>query len=108
MEWDYTDGRNNEIIHGFEFEESHPPGDYLPPNGTGPPYGPASVYAFIDGCIGKEYYNGADALIGLKTVSTIDAIYRSARSGVTLTDYYHRYFFVLMPFWLVCMEAYRA
>jgi hypothetical protein len=47
--------RKNEIIHGFEFEDCHPPGDHLPPNGTGPPYGPASVYAFIDGCLGKVF-----------------------------------------------------
>lgn len=52
-------------------------------NGKG--RGPESVHEFIDGCRGKAFYNGADATIGFKAVATIDAIYRSAKSGVMET-----------------------
>ena len=55
-------------IEGFEFE-----------NLTVVP-GPESIHSFIDGCLGKEYYDGANGLLGLKTVATIDAIYRSTIS----------------------------
>jgi len=58
----------NLLIEGFEFE-----------NLTVVP-GPESIHSFIDGCLGKEYYDGANGLLGLKTVATIDAIYRSTIS----------------------------
>ncbi|CAE8582049.1 unnamed protein product [Polarella glacialis] len=44
-------------------------------------YGPESLKAFIDSCLGKPVFNGADAIVGLKAVQTIDAMYRSAKSG---------------------------
>jgi len=63
------DGQN-EVISGFEFENTDVEGD-----------GPESLQAFIDACAGVEYFSGADAEIGLKAVATIDALYRSALSG---------------------------
>ena len=47
--------------------------------------GPESIYAFVDACLDRQYYNGANALIGLQTVVTIDAIYRSSISGMMET-----------------------
>ena len=35
----------------------------------------------MSACQGDEYFAGTDALIGLKVVATIDAMYRSAKSG---------------------------
>lgn len=58
---------------GFEFENY----DQHAQNGTGP----ESLHAFIDACLQREHYNGADASVGLRTVQTIDAMYRSAKSG---------------------------
>ena len=37
--------------------------------------------AFVDACLGRPYFNGADADVGLKVVRAIDAMYRSAKSG---------------------------
>ena len=51
----------------FDFEN-------LDDNGTGP----ESLHSFLDACLGqKDIYVGADALLGLRTVQTIDAMYRS-------------------------------
>ena len=47
--------------------------------------GPESVHAFIDGCLDKPFYNGADARIGFMTVATIDAVYRSGKSKMLET-----------------------
>ena len=56
---------------GFEFEELEQSG-----------IGPESLQSFIDACIGgSNYYVGADALVGLRSVQTIDAMYRSHVSG---------------------------
>jgi predicted dehydrogenase len=67
LEISLNDGEST-IIDGFEFENlSVTPG-------------PESIHNFIAGLMGKEYYDGANCLIGLKTVATIDAIYRSTIS----------------------------
>lgn len=45
--------------------------------------GPESLQAFISACLGEQTYaNGADAWVGLQAVLTLDAMYRSAKSGV--------------------------
>eukprot|EP00967_Tisochrysis_lutea_P029073 scaffold33958_cov28-Tisochrysis_lutea.AAC.1 len=43
--------------------------------------GPGSLDAFVRACRDEPYYNGAGATEGLKTVATIDALYRSIQSG---------------------------
>jgi len=55
---------------GFEFEDLDQDGN-----------GPASLQCFIDSCLGLEYYVGADCLTGLRSVQTIEAMYRSHVSG---------------------------
>lgn len=60
-----------EVLHDqFQFENYEPSGN-----------GPESLHAFIDACVGRKAYVGADAVVGLKTVMAIDGMYRSARSG---------------------------
>lgn len=63
------DGKHQKFP-GFYFENYEAEGD-----------GPESLKAFIAGCVGKPFFLGADAEIGLKSVQTIDAMYRSAKSG---------------------------
>eukprot|EP01047_Picozoa_sp_COSAG01_P076234 COSAG01_NODE_13324_length_1601_cov_1.193742_1_plen_194_part_00 len=60
------DGRV-EAHPGFEFENTDMDGD-----------GPESLQAFLDACRRQPYFPGADALVGLKAVATLDAMYRSA------------------------------
>jgi predicted dehydrogenase len=55
---------------GFEFENTDQDGD-----------GPESLQNFLDACLGRDYFPGADAEVGLKAVATLDAMYRSALSG---------------------------
>jgi len=56
---------------GFEFEDLDQEG-----------IGPESLQCFIDSCLGSnDYYVGADSLVGLRSVQTIDAMYRSHVSG---------------------------
>jgi hypothetical protein len=56
---------------GFEFED-------LAQDGIGP----ESMQCFIDSCLGRgDFYVGADVLVGLRSVQTIDAMYRSHVSG---------------------------
>mmetsp|Transcript_27424 Transcript_27424/g.58930 ORF Transcript_27424/g.58930 Transcript_27424/m.58930 type:complete len:375 (+) Transcript_27424:678-1802(+) len=56
---------------GFEFEDLDQDG-----------IGPESLQCFIDACLRKDdYYVGADSLVGLRSVQTIDAMYRSHVSG---------------------------
>jgi len=44
--------------------------------------GPLSLQSFIAACLGEEdYYVGADSLVGLKSIQTLDAMYRSEASG---------------------------
>merc|ERR1712087_542531 len=56
---------------GFEFEDLDQEG-----------IGPESLQCFIDACLHRDdYYVGADSLVGLRSVQTIDAMYRSHVSG---------------------------
>ena len=56
---------------GFQFEELDQEG-----------IGPESLQCFIDACLGRDnYYLGADSLVGLRSVQTIDAMYRRHVSG---------------------------
>ena len=45
--------------------------------------GPESMQHFIAACRGQEYDNGADQHVGLEAVRALEALYRSAASGVT-------------------------
>lgn len=55
---------------GFDFEN-------LAQKGAGP----ESLQNFIDACFGRTtYYVGADSCVGLKTVQTLEAMYRSNTS----------------------------
>jgi len=67
-----NDGRE-QISKGFEFENY----DQHAQDGTGP----ESIHAFVAACRGEQYYNGADGVVGLRVVQTLDAMYRSAKSG---------------------------
>lgn len=51
--------------------------EHLDQKGTGP----GSMDAWVDACRGQPYFAGAGAVEGLKAVATIDAMYRSAKSG---------------------------
>ena len=56
---------------GFQFEELDQGGN-----------GPLSLQSFIAACLGqKDYYVGASSLVGLKSIQTLDAMYRSEVSG---------------------------
>ena len=56
---------------GFQFEELDQEG-----------IGPLSLQSFVAACLGEEdYYIGADSLVGLKSIQTLDAMYRSEASG---------------------------
>lgn len=56
---------------GFHFENTDKDGT-----------GPESLQSFISACLGKQdYYVGADSLVGLRSVQTLDAMYRSNQSG---------------------------
>jgi len=44
--------------------------------------GPESLQNFVAACSGKDFYPGADIKIGLMTVQTIEAMYRSQNSGL--------------------------
>ena len=47
--------------------------------------GPESLCAFVDGCRGdSNVWNGCNAEIGLRTVVTIDAMYKSATTGLAV------------------------
>lgn len=60
---------NHQKFDGFHFEQYGADGD-----------GPDSLQAFITGCIGKPVFNGASVTVGLKSVQTLEAMYRSALS----------------------------
>ena len=55
---------------GFLFEN-------IDPNGTGP----ESLHQLFKACRGQDYYVGADTAVGVKTVQTIEAMYKSHFSG---------------------------
>ena len=61
---------SNEVGPPFEFE-------FLDPNCPGP----GSLLSLVDACMERPYFNGSGAAEGLKSVQTIDAMYRSALSG---------------------------
>jgi predicted dehydrogenase len=89
MEWMMKDGQGaNEVIEGFESENLNTNTGTDGTEGVDGTEGegvlwPESVLSFIDACLGKDLqYIGADATVGFKAVATIDAIYRSARSGM--------------------------
>jgi len=63
------DGKNSRR-KGFYFENTAQDGT-----------GPESLQTFVEGCLGKQFFNAADAEVGLKVVQTIEAMYRSAKSG---------------------------
>ena len=58
---------------GFEFENYDDEG-----------LGPESLLAFVDVCRGEAVYNGCDAMVGARTVATIDAMYRSAAENAVV------------------------
>ena len=66
----WTNAGEHEVGPPVEFE-------HLDQGGTGP----GSMDAFVKACRGEDYFAGAGALEGLKAVATIEALYRSAKSG---------------------------
>ncbi|KAL3787245.1 hypothetical protein ACHAWO_003482 [Cyclotella atomus] len=77
LEWLRGDGDHHGAVEiqcpelGFEFEDLSQDG-----------IGPESMQCFIDSCLGRDdFYTGADVLVGLRSVQTIDAMYRSHVSG---------------------------
>ena len=64
------DGSPPTVVDGFRFENYEPSGT-----------GPESVQAFIEACRGREPFIGVGASVGLEVVRSLDAMYRSARSG---------------------------
>lgn len=61
---------NNQTFPGFEFENFEKEGN-----------GPESVQTLIAACLGREIFNAADADVGCKSVVSIEAMYRSAKTG---------------------------
>lgn len=55
---------------GFHFENTEKDGK-----------GPESLQSFIAACCGNEYYEGANTLVGWKSIQCLDAMYRSHQSG---------------------------
>jgi hypothetical protein len=51
-------------VPGFLFEETTEGG-----------VGPASIQAFLDGCVGLDYFEGASARCGEAVVGALDAMY---------------------------------
>jgi predicted dehydrogenase len=43
---------------------------------------PESLAAFVDACNGRPHWSGAPSSLGLLVVRTVDALYRSAKSGL--------------------------
>lgn len=66
----WTNDGSHEVGPPVQFE-------HLDQEGTGP----GSLDAFVQACRDEEYFVGAGAVEGLKSVCTIDAMYRSAQSG---------------------------
>jgi predicted dehydrogenase len=73
----FTDleGNSENISGGFLFEDTTEPTD--PDYGVGP----ASVSSFIDGCLGRSYFEGASGETGQAVVQLLEAMYVSAKSG---------------------------
>ncbi len=70
-----VDGNSDVIPGGFLFEDTTEPTD--PDYGTGP----SSVSSFIDGCLGRSYFEGASGETGQAVVQLLEAMYLSALSG---------------------------
>ena len=64
------DAADDALPAGFAFENYDQDG-----------LGPESLRAFVDACLGRPHFVGADAHVGLQVVRAIDAMYRSAKSG---------------------------
>ena len=64
------DAADDALPAGFAFENYDQAG-----------LGPESLRAFVDACLGRPHFVGADAHVGLQVVRAIDAMYRSAKSG---------------------------
>eukprot|EP00931_Biecheleriopsis_adriatica_P038840 TRINITY_DN22213_c0_g1_i1.p1 TRINITY_DN22213_c0_g1~~TRINITY_DN22213_c0_g1_i1.p1 ORF type:complete len:389 (-),score=54.60 TRINITY_DN22213_c0_g1_i1:49-1215(-) len=60
----------NQTFPGFEFENFEKEGN-----------GPESVQALVSACLGRPFFNAADAEVGCKSVVSIEAMYRSAKLG---------------------------
>lgn len=71
LEFRKLDGSIEEMLpgKGFLFENTDDQG-----------YGPESLQSFLNACIGKNFVEAANSACGLKTVKTIDAMYRSSIS----------------------------
>eukprot|EP01051_Picozoa_sp_SAG22_P021448 SAG22_NODE_4735_length_1179_cov_0.962963_1_plen_189_part_00 len=65
-----TAGESEKFSGGFLFEDTGEEGT-----------GPASIEAFLDGCQGYEYYEGASAECGRSVVRALEAMYKSGVSG---------------------------
>lgn len=70
-----VEGNSDVISGGFLFEDTTEPTDRE--YGTGP----ASVSSFIDGCLGRPYFEGASGETGQSVVQLLEAMYMSAKSG---------------------------
>lgn len=68
------------LCHDMGQTELGPPFDFEHLSQTGT--GPGSMDALVNACLGKPFNVAAGALEGLKAVATIDAMYRSALSGL--------------------------
>jgi len=68
------------VFRRHDGDEEYHPGFYFENYDAGG-NGPESLLAFVDGCRGAPYFNGCDEEVGLTTVLTLDAMYRSALSG---------------------------
>ena len=66
---------STESTSEFLFEDTTEPTD--PGYGTGP----ASVTSFIDGCLGRPFFEGADVDTSQSVVQLLEAMYLSAKSG---------------------------
>lgn len=65
-----TDTTDTDTLDAFDFENFEKEGS-----------GPESLQSFVDDCCGKgDCYVGADSLTGLRTVQTLEAMYRSNQS----------------------------
>ena len=70
LEFRKKDGSQQVFPGGFLFENYEEDG-----------YGPESLRAFVDGCLGDQIFIGATSEIGCRTVLAIEAMYRSAKEG---------------------------
>jgi predicted dehydrogenase len=67
---DAQEKRAADIPPGFYFEETAQGGT-----------GSESISTFVDGCLGRPYFDGASAEVGQAVVQLLEAMYKSAKSG---------------------------